>query len=457
MKMRIGLMLLSFSCYNDAKVLDTKPLKGNYLDNEDVLGKEYKEDNADIRELILVEDNRIFAVDGEPFNFSIALNSIESRGVEVHWECDNSYVVPGEGHSNSLLLTSDNFNQTFQLQSSLYGIFKLRLFSVDNENRKVYFEQEVELMIKRLDSSTTKKLILMIGVLVGIALIFMGLELDLNIVIKTVKRPYGPCIGMICQFILMPVFSYLLGYLLLTTTYERLGLLLIGCSPGGANSNFWTAMFNGDVNLSVTMTFISSIASFAFTTMWIYLLGSPMVGKTVEIPYVQLTVSLASFVLPLLIGVAVKYKFPKVAEKIGKLSRPFFLTCLIIFPCVGLANNYHFFYLCTWRTVVSGAALGLLGFSFGAGLAWLCRQDRAQIIAISLETAIQNGGIAFVVLSLTFESPVSDMANIPIIGFFLCSTGPIIFVFYGAYVLVQKIRRCYEFKKVDQEEPASSS
>ena len=84
MKMRIGLMLLSFSCYN-AKVLDTKPLKGNYLDNEDVLGKEYKEDNADIVELILVEDNRIFAVDGEPFNFSIALNSVESRssGVEV--------------------------------------------------------------------------------------------------------------------------------------------------------------------------------------------------------------------------------------------------------------------------------------------------------------------------------------------------------------------------------------
>ena len=83
MKMRIGLMLLSFSCYNDAKVLDTKPLKGNYLDNEDVLGKEYKEDNADIRELILVEDNRIFAVDGEPFNFSIALNSVESRNREV--------------------------------------------------------------------------------------------------------------------------------------------------------------------------------------------------------------------------------------------------------------------------------------------------------------------------------------------------------------------------------------
>ena len=48
----------------------------------------------------------------------------------------------------------------------------------------------------------------------------------------------------------------------------------------------------------------------------------------------------------------------------------------------------------------------------------------AQIVAISLETAIQNGGIAFVVLGLTFESPISDMANMPIIAFFFCSTGP---------------------------------
>ena len=44
---------------------------------------------------------------------------------------------------------------------------------------------------------------------------------------------------MFCQFVLMPVFSYFLGWLLLPTKYERLGLLMLGCSPGGANSNFW--------------------------------------------------------------------------------------------------------------------------------------------------------------------------------------------------------------------------
>ena len=79
--------------------------------------------------------------------------------------------------------------------------------------------------------------------------------------------------------------------------------------------------------------------SFLFTTMWVYLLGSPMVGRSVSIPYLQLTLSLASFTVPLLIGVGVKFKWPKAAEKIRRISKPFFLILLIIFPVVGLVSD----------------------------------------------------------------------------------------------------------------------
>ena len=102
---------------------------------------------------------------------------------------------------------------------------------------------------------------------------------------------------------------------------------------------FQTAMFEGDVNLSCTMTFLSSLGSFAFTTLWVWLLGTPLVGRAVTIPYLQLTVSLASFTAPLLLGVGIKYKWAKLAERARKLSRPFFLVLLIVFPCVGLWVN----------------------------------------------------------------------------------------------------------------------
>ena len=63
-------------------------------------------------------------------------------------------------------------------------------------------------------------------------------------------------------------------------------------------------MFEGDVNLSCTMTFLSSLGSFAFTTLWVWVLGSPLVGRAVTIPYLQLTVSLASFTVKLRTKVA---------------------------------------------------------------------------------------------------------------------------------------------------------
>ncbi len=39
------------------------------------------------------------------------------------------------------------------------------------------------------------------------------------------------------------------------------GLLVTGCCPGGGGSNIWTLLLHGDLNLSMTMTFISSVAA----------------------------------------------------------------------------------------------------------------------------------------------------------------------------------------------------
>ena len=37
------------------------------------------------------------------------------------------------------------------------------------------------------------------------------------------------------------------------------------------------------------------------------------------------------------------------------------------------------------------------------------------------------------VLNLTFESPFSDVGVMPVVAFFICSTGPIMFVVYAIY------------------------
>lgn len=41
----------------------------------------------------------------------------------------------------------------------------------------------------------------------------------------------------------------------------QLGLFAIGCAPGGGNSNFWTILLGGNIDLSVTMTFVSNFVA----------------------------------------------------------------------------------------------------------------------------------------------------------------------------------------------------
>ena len=43
---------------------------------------------------------------------------------------------------------------------------------------------------------------------------------------------------------------------------QALGLFAAGCAPGGGASNIYTYILGGDVSLSVTMTLVSTVASF---------------------------------------------------------------------------------------------------------------------------------------------------------------------------------------------------
>ena len=71
---------------------------------------------------------------------------------------------------------------------------------------------------------------------------------------------------------------------------------------------------------------------------------------------------------------------------------------------------------------LAGMCVAVAGFSFGALFAWATRLPRPQIVAISLETALQNGSIAFILLKLSFPSPYSDMAALPPIAqMLMCS------------------------------------
>lgn len=101
----------------------------------------------------------------------------------------------------------------------------------------------------------------MIAILVALNNINVGCQLDKEVVLSQLKRPIAPAIGMFCQFIFMPLVSYGTALLLLENPVTRLGLFTIGSCPGGIYSNFYTLLLQGDLDLSVTMTFMSNLGA----------------------------------------------------------------------------------------------------------------------------------------------------------------------------------------------------
>ncbi len=91
--------------------------------------------------------------------------------------------------------------------------------------------------------------------------LLMGVMLDLQVIKRIIKMPVPVVIGFCSQYIFMPLLSYCFIILFKLDPAEGLALFFYGCSPGGTVSNNWTIIFNGDLDLSVILTFFSTISS----------------------------------------------------------------------------------------------------------------------------------------------------------------------------------------------------
>lgn len=64
-----------------------------------------------------------------------------------------------------------------------------------------------------------------------------------------------------CSF--LPQTAYVLGLLLFPNDPAlQLGLFFTGASPAGGASNTWTVILGGNIDLSITMSTTSTLASF---------------------------------------------------------------------------------------------------------------------------------------------------------------------------------------------------
>lgn len=338
-----------------------------------------------------------------------------------------------------------------------WGLTQLSFYLTRNDldsdfKNRTLLRDDLQVVIDRRSKVVDNIFIAVASVFVLFNNINMGAQLDIKLIWGVLKKPVGPICGLLSQFICMPTVTWIMGSLLFTDTLQRLGLFTYGCCPGGTSSNFWTLMFNGDLNLSITMTTVSFVAAMGMMPLWMFTLGSRLMDgeDTIVIPFSNLAISLLALSLPICVGIIVRLKRPAWADNGKKILKPCILFVLIFFLTAGIYNSYKVFMLMNWHMILAGVFVVITGYTFGALFAKVMCLERPQVIAVSIETAMQNTGVAAILLKLSLESPFSDLASIPIFATFFV-TGPPLFFVYFSCKMIKRLRNHFGFGDAEKD------
>lgn len=232
---------------------------------------------------------------------------------------------------------------------------------------------------------------------------------------KIVRRPIGPCIGLLGQFLAMPLLSYAIGLIFFPERADmRLGLLFTGVSPAGGASNVWTCVLDGNIDMSVAMTTVSTFAAFGLMPMWLFTLGPHVFEKArVGVPYRHIMTLAGSLIIPLAIGCALRRWAPRIANPLGRAIKGMSALLIVFIIIFASVTNSHLFLLFTWKIAVACLMLPVMGYIFGWIIArWIVRRSLEDTIAIAVEIGVQNTGIAIFLLRFGLPQPQADLTTI---------------------------------------------
>ncbi|HEV7319586.1 MAG TPA: bile acid:sodium symporter family protein [Ensifer sp.] len=243
--------------------------------------------------------------------------------------------------------------------------------------------------------------------LLGIIMFGMGLTISIDDFKEVAKRPFEVGIGVISQFLIMPLLAVLLTAIIPMSPEVAAGVILVGCCPGGTSSNVMTYLSKGDVALSVACTSVTTLLAPIVTPFLVWTFASQYLP-------VDAMAMFMSIVKVVLLPLAVGFLFQKLLPGLVKAAVPALPLVsvagivLIVAAVVGASKGaIASSGLLIFAVVVLHNGLGyLLGF-FAAKAAGLSLAKRK---AIAIEVGMQNSGLG-AALANAYFSPVAAVPS----------------------------------------------
>lgn len=258
----------------------------------------------------------------------------------------------------------------------------------------------------------------------GVVMLGMGLTLRWQDFREVLRQPRSVFIGVAAQFIIMPTLAYLYARGFGLEAGFALGLILVGCCPGGTASNVIAYLSGAHVPLSVLMTMTSTLFSVVLTPVLTFWLGGKAVGGDL---FKMIGDMILIVLLPVLGGMLINARFPTLVERGGRAVAPLIsvLAVTLIVACIVALNleklQTH------WKSLLLVVFLfDLTGFGLGYLAARLLGQSERFCRTVAIEVGMQNSGLAVALAQRHFAAQAAVSVPGAIAAVYHCLLGSLI-------------------------------
>lgn len=242
----------------------------------------------------------------------------------------------------------------------------------------------------------------------GIAMFGMGLTIKMGDFQVVFSRPKEILIGCLAQYTVMPFLAWILAVVLKLPEDLALGVILVGCCPGGTASNVITYIAGGDVALSVGMTIVSTLVAPLATPALVYMLA----GAWVEVSFIAMVLSVVKVILvPVLLGILIRSILGKQIQKISELLPLISVVSIVMIISGIVAVNADKIISCGMLVLGVVILHNLCGMGIGLAAAKLLKVPYDKVTAIAIEVGMQNSGLAISLATANFAA--NPLATLP--------------------------------------------
>ena len=230
-----------------------------------------------------------------------------------------------------------------------------------------------------------------LNLLLSIILFTMGTTLKADDFVNVFKKPKEISVGLLAQYIIMPVLAFLLAKVFCLNEALTVGIILVGTVPGGTASDVITFLSKGDVALSVSLTAVSTVISPILTPIITLLL----IGNQIHFNPIDMFVSILEIVIiPIILGLALNYRFPEFCDELKDYLPAIssIVICLIVAGVIG--TNKQAILTSSAIIMVVIILQYFLAMVLGFGVGYLAGMDKKQMVTIAIELSFQNSGLS---------------------------------------------------------------